>query len=180
MPRRSHWRMRWPARWGTEPRTISTPVSNIDLAPTLCEIAGCEMGPFASGQETADGLSLLGLLDGDVEDLERDVLREQSGAKGWPPQFWALRTAPRHPLGQWHYIEYDTGERELYDSVADPWELENLVNDPAQADVVAALAERLRVEFPALPPLDVGGVRLAASASVTDGDVLGLLRDRQQ
>ncbi|MFV2062321.1 MAG: sulfatase-like hydrolase/transferase [Chloroflexota bacterium] len=156
--------MSWPARWGTSARSIETPVSNIDLAPTLCEIAGCIMGPFPDGPETSDGLSLLALLDGDVEDLDRDALREQSGPDGWPPQFWAIRTTPRSALGQWHYIEYDTGERELYDSVADPWELQNLAADPAYAETVAALAARLRVEFPGLPsdsPGDLASDRAA-------------------
>ena len=31
----------WPDGVGTEPRTIDERVQNIDLAPTLCELAGC-------------------------------------------------------------------------------------------------------------------------------------------
>lgn len=139
--------MSWPARWGTEPRRLKELVSNIDLAPTLCQIAGCEMGPFPTGPERADGLSLLPLLDGDVADLGRDLLREQSGPDIWPPQFWAIRTTSRHRLGRWHYIEYDTGEVELYDSEADPWELENVATDPGHGAILAELAGQLRVEF---------------------------------
>ena len=144
---------RWPARWGSDARTIAEPVSNIDLAPTLCEVAGCTLGPFPGGPEAADGVSLLPLLDGLVTSLGRDAIREQSGPSLWTPEFWALRTTPSHPLGEWHYIEYETGERELYDSVADPWELESLAASPAHAAVVAELAARLRLEFPDLPDL---------------------------
>jgi arylsulfatase A-like enzyme len=144
--------MTWLSRWGEEPRTIDEVVSNIDLAPTLCAIAGCEMGPFPSGPPGADGLSLLPLLDGDVDHLERTIVREQSGP-GYPslPESWGLRSTAQHPLGRWHYSEYETGERELYDSLADPWELENLAADGEHADIVAHLAADLRVEFPDLP-----------------------------
>jgi arylsulfatase A-like enzyme len=149
--------MTWTNRWGDEPRVVEEIVSNIDMAPTLCAIAGCEMGPFASGPTDADGLSFLPLLDGEADHLERSVVREQSGP-GYPtlPESWSIRTTSQHPLGRWHYAEYETGERELYDAVADPWELENLAADPAHADTVARLAADLRVEFPDLPPAPQG------------------------
>ena len=139
--------MNWAARWGTEPRVLPEGVSNIDLAPTICAIAGCEMGPYADGRASADGVDLLPLLDGEVASLGRDVLREQAAPLGFRPGFRGLRTTPSNPLGRWHYVEYDTGERELYDSVEDPWELKNVVDDPDNADVAAALSERLRTEF---------------------------------
>ncbi len=45
--------------------------------------------------------------------------------------------------GRWKYIEHDTGERELYDLQADPWELENQADNPAFAATRAQLAARL-------------------------------------
>jgi len=122
-------------------------VRAIDLAPTICAIAGCEMGPYADGRATADGVSLLPLLDGETDSLGRDVLREQAAPLGFRPGFRGLRTTPSNPLGHWHYIEYETGERELYDSVEDPWELKNVADDPEFAEVAAALSERLAAEF---------------------------------
>lgn len=141
----------WPERWGDEVIEVGEVVSNIDLAPTLCAIAGCEMGPFPDGPATADGLSLLPLLDGETDHLERTVVREQSGP-GYPasPEFWAIRTTSQHLLGRYHYIEYDTGERELYDSVGDPWELVNLAVGDDHADIVAQLSDELHLEFPEL------------------------------
>jgi arylsulfatase A-like enzyme len=138
--------LRWESRWGTEPRVLPEAVSNIDLAPTICAIAGCEMGPYADGRPTADGTDLLPLLDGEVASLGRDILIEQAAPLGFRPGFRGLRTTPSNALGRWHYIEYDTGERELYDSVADPWELRNVADDPEHAEVAAALSERLATE----------------------------------
>ncbi len=143
--------MHWPARWGEEVVEIDEVVSNIDIAPTICAVAGCEMGPFKDGTETADGLSLLPLMDGEVDHLERTVVREESGP-GYPsaPRFWAIRTTSQHPLGLYHYTEWETGERELYDSIADPWELTNLARGSEHDEIVAQLSADLHAEFPAL------------------------------
>ncbi len=147
----------WPARWGEEPRQRDELVSNIDLAPTLCAIAGCEMGPFPDGPPGPDGLDLLPLLDGEVAHLERQLVREQSGPRyEWAPEFWAIRTSAQHPLGRWHYIEYETGESELYDLANDPWQLHNMAGSEANTNTVAQLALDLRGEFGAgvVPDLD--------------------------
>jgi len=136
----------WPRRWGGEPRGVDELVSNIDLAPTLCAIAGCEMGPFRHGPRRADGVDILPLLDGRVAHLDRTVVREE-GALSTVPRFRAIRTSGQHPLGRWHYVEYGTGEVEFYDSEQDPWELTNRAADPSYAEVVRTLAKELRVEF---------------------------------
>jgi arylsulfatase A-like enzyme len=121
------------------------PASNIDLAPTFAELAGATPPGFV------DGRSLVPLLRGDqatswrqavlVEHRDSD---EGAGGAGVAaagiggigdeprnPPFAALRLADRV------YVEYATGERELYDLAADPLQLENLANDPARADEVA-------------------------------------------
>ncbi len=43
--------------------------------------------------------------------------------------------------GRWKYVEYNNGDRELYDLVADPYELQSLHGDPTKSDVIARLAE---------------------------------------
>jgi arylsulfatase A-like enzyme len=161
--------MSWPARWGEAPVTIDEVVSNIDLAPTICEIAGCEMGPFKGGPPTTDGLSLLPLLDGQTDHLDRTLVREErSGHYADAPAFRAIRTTSQHPLGRWHYIEWATGERELYDSVADPWELHNLVKDAEHRDIAAALSDDLRAEFSPAPD-DGTGPHASASPDASAG-----------
>jgi len=58
--------------------------------------------------------------------------------QGHPPTFWGLRT-PRYK-----YVEtVETGEVELYDLSADPYELQNVADSPDYASLRAQLAERL-------------------------------------
>jgi hypothetical protein len=158
--------MSWPARWGDEPRTIDEYVSNIDIAPTLCAIAGCTLGPYPTGQQHPDGLSLLPLLDGETDHLARDAVLERN----WYDGEWSgIRTTAYNPLGQWHYVEYADGFRELYDTVHDPWELNNLSADPAYGplmDALAAQLEQLREEGAVTKPD-------ASIALTPDGPYLG-------
>jgi arylsulfatase A-like enzyme len=106
-------------------------VSNIDLAPTIVDLAGATPG------RTMDGVSLLSLLADPGQPLDRDgVLVEAYDAEGEPSSS-AVRT-PRYL-----YAEYATGERELCDLDADPDQLESRHDDPALDAVQAELAERL-------------------------------------
>ncbi|MDX2169838.1 MAG: sulfatase-like hydrolase/transferase [Deltaproteobacteria bacterium] len=49
----------------------------------------------------------------------------------------------RQPDGDLTYVEYETGERELYDNAADPWQLENRAGAPAYAAEQARLSQRV-------------------------------------
>lgn len=138
--------IRWPAaHWGDTPTTISDITSDIDYAPTFCELAGpsCELGPFSRGSDQPDGVSLVPLLNGDVPNLGRDAVLEESYAS--PDNSWSgLRTtAVFDPTNRWHYVEYTDGFRELYDLVNDPWEMTNLANDGQHEALLATLHDRL-------------------------------------
>jgi choline-sulfatase len=50
---------------------------------------------------------------------------------------WGVRTA------RYKYVEYPTGERQLFDLTADRYELTNLAADPAYAGAISALRSRL-------------------------------------
>jgi hypothetical protein len=70
------------------------------------------------------------------------------GRAGQPdsmPQFWAV-LAQTSDGGFWKYVELDTGERELYDQRADPYEMDNRYGEPD----VAAVQDELRAELQAL------------------------------
>ena len=110
-------------------------VANIDLAPTFAELAG------ASIPDTVDGLSLVPLLK-DSNAVWRDSLLlehwpTEEGIGSKIPEFYAVRNA------DWKYVEYSTGEKELYDLKNDPYELENLADKPEQAEIQKQLKIRL-------------------------------------
>ena len=110
---------------------LSQPVSAVDLAPSLLDMAGL---PPRKG---LDGRSLLPLLADPGLRYGRDLLVEGPVRDGPAPAFAALRT-PRLA-----YVEYATGERELYDLARDPSELRSLHADPARAPLVEAFSRRL-------------------------------------
>jgi N-acetylglucosamine-6-sulfatase len=108
-------------------------VTNADLVPTILELSGAQPG------ETQDGQSLMPSLA--EPDLERGrAIQMEAFAIG--PQITGLRTS------RYLYAEWDTGkalpERELYDTDADPYQLDNLANDPAYLPVVLDMRQQLQ------------------------------------
>jgi arylsulfatase A-like enzyme len=126
---------------GLAARTIPQPVSNVDIASTVSELAGATPGL------PQDGKSLVPLLTGDTTGfVGRGTLLHWPGTfhgiptnPGYVPQYWGIRT------GRYSYIEYATGECELYDHRTDPYELANACGHPQYATVQAQLAAKLAV-----------------------------------
>lgn len=157
----------WPLGRGTSSRIESTILSNIDFAPTICALAGCVMNGYPNNQNRADGVSFLGLIKDGEFNSNRDAVLESQPRAPWNtssdakrPAWWAIRTTHNNLLGLWHYVEYETGEKELYDvsngpcfrwtpdKSGDPCELENLLRSdrspsPEALAVSQVLAQRL-------------------------------------
>ncbi|MFN2383264.1 MAG: sulfatase-like hydrolase/transferase, partial [Gemmatimonadota bacterium] len=110
------------------PRTEERLVANIDIAPTLYELAGL---PIPDG---VDGRSLATLLRGGAW---RDALLLE-GWRGAGPPWTAIHT------GRYVYVETRNERAELYDLATDPAQHDNVAGEPAQADRVAALRVRLQ------------------------------------
>ncbi len=107
---------------------------NIDISPTITDAIGL------TTHDAYDGTSLLPLIRGTATSWRKDFLVEH--LQGWPgdpggPSFCAVRNT------RYMYAEYSTGEKELYDLVADPWELSNSVQQPSMAAVRSQLHSRL-------------------------------------
>lgn len=104
--------------------------ANLDIGPTIFDLAGID-------KET-DGLSLVLLLKDPTTRWREDLLIEHFNVKG----VWAgLRT--KRGSEEWKYVEYPTGERELYDLVNDPYEEESQHDNPAYQNILDELARRL-------------------------------------
>ena len=120
-------------------------VSNIDIAPSLAELAGSDWN--------ADGRSLIPLLDRSARSIRSAVLIEhcQGVSKGTPPcsglSFFAHQTRAGAYRGvvtsRYKYVKYDDGDRELFDLREDPLELQNLIGRRGVASTLSSLRSKL-------------------------------------
>ncbi len=108
---------------------------NVDLLPTICELAGIEP------PRDIHGRSLVPLLRGQARGWRDRFLYEYYIERWLPgiPTMLALRTE------RWKYITYPHIDDldELYDLRADPYEMNNLAVDPDYADVVNQMRQQL-------------------------------------
>jgi N-acetylglucosamine-6-sulfatase len=104
----------------------------LDIPATIFDLTGI--------QAPSDGLSLIPLLRGPNPPWREDFLIEHflSGA-GY--LYAGLRT--RKDGQELKYIEYSTGDKELYDLVSDPYEGENKAGDPFYQPLMDELARQL-------------------------------------
>jgi len=109
---------------------------NIDLAPTFLELGGVRP------PKQMQGRSLLPLLKGGAADWRRSFLTEYFAEEQNPrtPTWQGVRT-PRWKFT--HYPELQ-GMDELYDLQADPYEMKNLINDPAAAQALSQMKDELQ------------------------------------
>ena len=121
-------------------------VANIDIAPTLVAMSGVTAG------RTMDGRSLLPIARSPAVAADRAVMVEDwpTGTSPMLPHYEGIRTPG------WVYLEHDTGERELYDLNADPYQLTSLHAVPNAAEDMGRLAGALaRLRRCAGPTCDV-------------------------
>ncbi|MBX3435914.1 MAG: sulfatase-like hydrolase/transferase, partial [Planctomycetaceae bacterium] len=145
----------------------ATPVSHVDLFPTLAELCGIAPPDNIQGQSLVPilkdpsaagrGWAITQVMRGGG--ARRASVTTNVGADGRRFFGYTLRT-PR-----WRYTEWDEGREgsELYDHDADPRELTNLATAPDHAETVAELSLQLRAAaastFPPggeTPPLTPG------------------------
>ena len=110
---------------GYPPGRCAAPVNLIDLYPTLIEL--CGLASIAKH----DGVSLVPLLKNPTALWERPSIT----------QFKRGNAAVRSR--RYRYIRYRDGGEELYDHQMDPYEWDNLANDPKHKRIKAELAAAL-------------------------------------
>ena len=140
-------------------KVVDALVSHIDLYPTVCELAGVERPAFLQG------VSLMPLIRGETAEIRDAIFAEATWHAAYEPQR-AIRTE------RWKYIrrfgdrrtpvlpntddspskrllvehgwsEQELPREQLYDLIFDPNEAQNLVGDPATAQVLDDMRERL-------------------------------------
>ena len=113
---------------------IATPVSLIDLAPTISD------GLSAPADPQWRGASLLPMARGDEGDHPGRVFGEYHG-----PGAECGHSMIRD--GRFKYIHYTAFEPQLFDLEADPDEEVNLASDPAYAETLDSLRSKLYAEL---------------------------------
>lgn len=170
-----------------EGRAVDSLASQVDLFPTVCDIAG------VPHPDWLQGTSLLPLLTGEADSVRDEVFAEVNYHASYEPMR-AVRTA------RWKYIRrYDDRARpvlpnsddspskklwmnagwnerprpaeQLHDLVFDPNEADNLADRPGHEDVLADMRQRLdRWMRDTGDPLLAGPVPAPAGAKVNDPD----------
>jgi arylsulfatase A-like enzyme len=132
---------------GIRPRTKTAELTaNVDLAPTILSLTGARLpGGY-------DGRSLKPFWKSLKRRTRRPIVLEGfSGPNDVPPIAGdASASAPAPPrnfsglrAGRYKYIEYTSGDRELYDLRRDPAELINRAGDPAWRRVLRRMTREL-------------------------------------
>jgi N-acetylglucosamine-6-sulfatase len=114
---------------------VTTVVRNIDVAPTILELAG------SRSEHDVDGRSILPALRGEEMDQESELLYEYYWEYAFPhtPTTFALR-GDRYKYIFYHGV-WDLNE--LYDLQTDPRERSNLINVPAYQKQIEQMRTRL-------------------------------------
>jgi choline-sulfatase len=111
------------------------PVSNLDVLPTLCDLAGIDMGAILPW---TDGISLLPQISGAPRTAP--VLMEYA-AEGSQAPLVAIRDS------RFKFVHCEIDPPQLFDLEADPLELANLAADPAHGDTVARYMAMVRARW---------------------------------
>ncbi len=145
-------------------KVVDQLAGNVDLAPSWAELTGAKAADFVDGRSLVPWLKGNAptnwrqeflIQHGDPTSARTRRNRNQPAATPTPssgtleppdnaeeerrrglPEFTAIRTK------DYTYVEYVTGERELYDLKADPYELQNIINT-AKPGLLKSLAARL-------------------------------------
>jgi arylsulfatase A-like enzyme len=127
-----------------------TPVSLLDIYPTLVDIAGISNNPnHETNGFPLDGNSIKPLLENPTNGTwsgydfsyaaiasKEDVGMDSVASSKY--QHFTIRTE------QYRYIRCRNGEEELYDHYNDPHEWNNIASDPDLNDIMAAMRSRLK------------------------------------
>jgi N-acetylglucosamine-6-sulfatase len=123
-------------RLGTRPRVDPRLVGNVDIAPTLADLAGVQAA------QSVDGASFARILRDPSTPWSRTLLIEHMFRPrthtGHGPSYCGVRT------DRYLFVRYATRFEELYDERLDPFELRNIAGKPSAAPVRDKLRQKTR------------------------------------
>ncbi len=115
-------------------------VLNIDLAPTFADVSG-------ASAPRMEGMSVVPLLVSTRAAWRKDFLMEHLElGPGGVPTYCGVHGR------RYVFVDYGTGEEELYDLRVDPFQLANVVRSRAYADVLRVQRDRLQQLCRPRPP----------------------------
>ncbi|MBO0664236.1 choline-sulfatase [Jiella sp. MQZ9-1] len=120
---------------GIAPCRVDDPVSTIDMAPTLADLAGIDMGDI---MPWTDGHSLVPMIEGAAR--SEPVYMEYAAEGSYAPLV-SIRE------GRWKFNHCELDPPQLFDLDADPDERTNLATDPAHAETLAGFQAKMRAKW---------------------------------
>lgn len=169
-------------------RTVDALVSLIDLAPTVYEMAGIDIPSFV------EGTSLRPLVTGETDTLHDAVFAEVNYHAAYEPmrcirtdRYKYIRrydnrntlvlpnvddTPSKQFLLDHDWTSQPRDQEMLYDLLFDPYEADNLVDQPMVADILADMRARLNIWMKETddPILATGSVAAPGGSRVNDPD----------
>jgi arylsulfatase A-like enzyme len=128
----------WPAALGRQGRATETPLTTPDILPTLLGLAGIAV------PESVEGEDLSGLIRGGREQPGRAALYmavAPFGGGAFNREYRAIRTS------RYTYVRRLDGPWLLFDDQRDPYQMDNLLDQPEFTAVRRDLDRRLHVEL---------------------------------
>lgn len=116
------------------PQLVETPVSTLDVTPTLAALAGISLEEI---RPWTDGQSLLPLVAGAARG---PVLMEYAAEGSYAPMV-GIRD------GRYKFVHCEIDPPQLFDLAEDPAEKRNLADDPAHSDRVSAYQDMVRAKW---------------------------------
>lgn len=129
--------LRYPDKYGRKRLDIRRPIGTPDLLPTLLGMAGIDIPDSIEGVDVSPGIT------------DPDKYPQEAAPIVLPVPFheWQFRNGGREYRGirteKYTYVKTLTGPWLLYDNQNDPYQLNNLTEDPAYADLRNILDRQL-------------------------------------
>ena len=120
---------------GVRAGKVGDATSNLDIVPTLCELAGVNLDAIAPW---CDGHSLVSVAGGVPRGAPVPM---EYAAEGTITPIVALRE------GRFKFVHCEADPPQLFDIEADPHELSNLAASQSHADTVAGFMEKVRARW---------------------------------